>query len=418
VHAWHKKGAMLVAALALTSTVAACGSDSESADTTTTTAAKLTGTPVTIGLIYLEDESIGSDSSYVEDSLRASVAALEARGGLNGHPIEVKVCTTGANDPNAGARCANEMADDPSVIAMVGSSTSNGDAVNPILEKAGIANIANTPLSASDFSSPINFPVTGGAVTGPGVATLLTDEFGAENVSLAYPDLAATAALPVLFAQALDPRNLKLGTEVKLPLDKQDLSAEAAQLAKDADAIAVTALGDQFARLVKSGRSSGSWPADLKVATFTSTLSHDIIETLGADAEGIYAPALLSLTSVDSPGMKRYLADLKEYGENDVFDKAEDDVVKSPWLGLQILEAATKGLETIDRASVLAAMNTLQFDSEGMAPPFDFSKKNTTILGGAVPRLFNTSVMYGVVKDGKVQPLDGAFVNPFEKPTK
>jgi len=34
-----------------------------------------------------------------------------------------------------------------------------------------------------------------------------------------------------------------------------------------------------------------------------------------------------------------------------------------------------------------------------------------------VPRLFNASVMYGVVKDGKVEPLDGTFVNPFEKPS-
>jgi branched-chain amino acid transport system substrate-binding protein len=409
---------MLIVALAMTSTVAACGSDAESADTTTSTTTKLTGTPVTIGVIYLDDDGTGAESSHVEDSLRASVAALEARGGLNGHPVKIKVCTTGANDTNAGAQCANEMANDPTLIAMVGSSTSNGDAVNPILLKAGIANIAVTPLSSSDFSTKVNFPVTGGAVTGPGVATLLTDEFGAESVSLAYPDLAATATLPILFAQALDPRGLKLGTQVKLPIEKQDLSAEAAQLAKGADGIAVTAFADQFARLVKSGRSSGAWPADLKVATFTSTLNNEVIETLGEDAEGIYAPALLALTTVDSPGMKKYLGDLKKYGKNGVIDRAEDDVVKSPWLGLQILAAATKGMTTIDRASVLAAMNKLSFDPEGLAPPLDFSKENTTVLGGAVPRLFNTSVMYGVVKKGVVQPLTGEFINPFEKPTK
>jgi branched-chain amino acid transport system substrate-binding protein len=416
VHAWHRKATLLAVGLALASTAAACGSSSKDATTTTTTT-KLTGTPVTIGVIYLEDEAIGADSSRVEDSLRAAVAALEARGGLNGHPIEIKVCTTGANDTNAGARCANEMANDPSLIAMVGSSTSNGDAVNPILEKAGIANIALTPLGATDYSSPVNFPVTGGAVTGPGVATLLTDTFGLKKISLAFPDLAATAALPVLFAQALDPRNLTLGNQVKLPLDKQDLAAEAAQLAKDADGIAVTATEDQFARLVKSGRSSGIWPTDLKVATFTATLTKDVIDTLGADAEGIYAPSLLALTAVKSPAMNRYLDDLETYGKNDILSLAEDDVVKAPWLGLQILAAATKDLTTIDRASVLAAMGKLQFDPEGMAPPIDFSKPNTTILGGAVPRLFNASVMYGVVKDGKVEPLDGKFVNPFEKPS-
>ena len=418
MHVRHKKGYLFATAvLALASTTAACGSSSKSAGGSTTTSPKLTGSPITIGVIYTKDEAAGLESSRVEDSLRAATAALEARGGLDGHPIKIRTCTAGGNDPNGGAKCANEMVNDPALVAMVGSSTSNGDAVNPILEKAGVANIAATPLSASDYSSPINFPVFGGAAIGPGVATLLTDVFHLKKISLAYPDLAATAALPVLFNQALKPRNLEVGTQVKLPLDKQDLSAEAAQLAKGADGIAVTASSDQFARLVKAGRSTGTWPASLKVATFTATLTDDVIKTLGSDAEGLYAPALMSLIDVKTPGVTRYLAELKKYGAHDVVSLAEDDVVKSAWLGVQVLAAATKGMTTIDRASVLTAMGTLQFDSEGMTPPLDFSKTNKTIFGGALPRLFNTSVMYGVIKDGKVHALTGKFVDPFEAPS-
>jgi ABC-type branched-subunit amino acid transport system substrate-binding protein len=410
---------LLAIALAVASTAVACGSSSKSASTTTTTTTtKLTGSPVTIGVIYTKDEAAGLEASRVEDSIKAAVAALEARGGLDGHPIKIRTCTTGGNDPNGGARCANELVGDPALVAVVGSSTSNGDAVNPILEKAGVANIAATPLSSSDYSSPINFPVFGGAAIGPGVATLLTDVFHLKKISLAYPDLAATAALPVLFNSALKPRGLEVGTQVKLPLDKQDLSAEAAQLAKGADGIAVTASSEQFARLMKSGRSSGAWPKSLKVGTFTATLTDEVIKSLGSDAEGIYAPALMAIVDSKSPGVTRYLAELKKYGAHNVVSLAEDDIVKSAWLGVQVLAAATKGMATIDRTSVLAAMNKLQFDSEGMTPPLDFSKINKTVFGGALPRLFNTTVMYGVIKDGKVHALTGKFVDPFEKPSK
>jgi branched-chain amino acid transport system substrate-binding protein len=407
-----------LAAVALSGVAIGCGSSSKGATDTPTTAAssKLTGDAVTIGIIYLKDEAVGQDSTRVERALRAAVKAQEARGGIAGRPIDVKVCTAKTNDPNGGAACANQMASDPKVVAIVGSANSVGDAVNPVFAKAGIATIGSLPTASTDYSSPVSFPLMGGAVSGPGAATLLVDKFGVKRISLAYPDIASAGALPVLFDEALKSRGTKISSVVKLPLDKQDLSAEAAQLANNTDAIVITAAADQLARVVQSGRSSGAWTASTKIGTFTSVLTHDVIKSLGSAADGIYAASQLALTDTKTPGVARYLAELKKYGTGGVYDEAEDDAVKNAWLALQVFVASTKGLTTIDRQSVLAAMNTLKYDPEGMAPPFDFSKLNTTVFGGAVARAFNTTVMYGQLRKGKIVSLSSNFVDPFTKP--
>jgi hypothetical protein len=59
-------------------------------------------------------------------------------------------------------------------------------------------------------------------------------------------------------------------------------------------------------------------------------------------------------------------------------------------------------------------MNKLVYDPQGLVPELDFTKENTTVFGGATPRIFNPSVMFAQVKKGKIKALDGTFVNPWE----
>jgi ABC-type branched-subunit amino acid transport system substrate-binding protein len=376
-------------------------------------ASKPAGAPITIGIIYNEDESLGQSNKQVEMALNAAIKAQAANGGVNGSPVKVVVCKNKANDPNGGAACATKMAENPKVVAVVGSANSEGDAINPILEKAGVAAIGSLPISTGDFTSPIAFPVMSGALGTPGAATLLYDKENISKISLGNLELAAAAQVPILINQALGTRGAKLSGEVKLPLDKQDLSAEAAQLANDGDGIVVTSLPEQFGRLLRAGQSTGTW-TDKKVATLPSILTPAVLKSLGSDANGVFlATGGLATTDIKRPGVLRYLKDLKKYGDP---SKSQDDLVKNAWLAFQVFAAAAKGQTTVDRASVLAAMNQLQYDPQGMAPKLDFTKQNTTVFGGAVPRAFNTSVMYAQVKNGKIVAIKRQFVDPFTAP--
>ena len=68
------------------------------------------------------------------------------------------------------------------------------------------------------------------------------------------------------------------------------------------------------------------------------------------------------------------------------------------------------------KPSVLASMNKLVYDPQGFAPVLDFTKPGTA-LGGALPRLVNTKVMYARVKNGQIKALNGGkFIDPFAVP--
>jgi branched-chain amino acid transport system substrate-binding protein len=399
----------LVLGLLGTATVGTAGATSRQAK-------KPSGDPITVGIIYSDTEgtAAGGVTDVSEQSLRAAAKGQNARGGIDGRPVKVKACTHGVDDANGAVACANEMVQDPDVVAILGAGGSQGNAIDPILEAAGMASIGPLALQQADFTSKISFPVGPGALTAAGPAALLADELKIKDPAVGVLDIASTASVPILMNQVLAPRGGEVSTTVKLPVDKQDFSAEAAQLADASDGMILAMSSEQFGRLMRAGQSSGVFK-DKKIGSFTSVVTPDQIEILGSAVEGVYLAAGLATIDTKSPGMKRYLAELKKYAP-EARANAESDTTKGPWLALQVFAAAAKGLTTVDRTTLLDSMNKLVFDPQGMAPELDFTKENTTVFGGAVPRIFNSSVMYARVKDGKIRSLDGKFANPWVAP--
>jgi ABC-type branched-subunit amino acid transport system substrate-binding protein len=374
-------------------------------------AKKPSGDPIVVGIIYSNDPAVSTGDTSL-NSLQSAVKAQNARGGLNGRPVKVKSCVHDVTDANGAVACANEMVEDPDVVAILGSGGSQANAINPVLETVGMASIGSLPLQQSDFTSKITFPLGPGALTAAGPAALLADEFDIKNPALGVLDIASTASVPILMNQVLAPRGGEVAETVKLPVDKQDFSAEAAQLADASDGMIFAMAAEQFGRLMRSGQSSGVFDGK-KIASFNAVVTPEQIKTLGSAVNGIYIAAGSATTDTKSPGMTRYLKELKKYSA-DARANAESDTTKLPWLSLQVFVAAAEGLPTVDRASVLDSMNKLVYDPQGLVPELDFTKENTTVFGGATPRIFNPSVMFAQVKKGKIKALDGTFVNPWE----
>ena len=59
----------------------------------------------------------------------------------------------------------------------------------------------------------------------------------------------------------------------------------------------------------------------------------------------------------------------------------------------------------IDAASFLKSLPTAVVNLPGMIPDVNFADDFSEALGGAFTRMFNTSVVYSQIKDGKIQPL-------------
>lgn len=141
---------------------AARGSAASAASTAGAGSGAASGNPPTLVSI-VDNLQPGQDSA----GLNAAVGAINAAGGIHGHKMVVNVCND-ENDPNQAAACARQAAANPAVLAAVGNDTNYGAQVDPILAKAGIANIGPIPYSSTDFTDKNSYPTSMGTLSEAG----------------------------------------------------------------------------------------------------------------------------------------------------------------------------------------------------------------------------------------------------------
>jgi hypothetical protein len=104
------------------------------------------------------------------------------------------------------------------------------------------------------------------------------------------------------------------------------------------------------------------------------------------------------------------------------FDKslAQTDLAAQNWLGTWVFERVAKTLPDITAASVLDGMGKItNMDMGGLTPPLTtttpFNSQSNPTFNALLPRLFNPTVVYEQVKNGKVFVINkkNPFVNPF-----
>ncbi|ROO87888.1 amino acid/amide ABC transporter substrate-binding protein (HAAT family) [Actinocorallia herbida] len=127
---------------------------------------KAEGTPVKIGIINAED---GPAISQPEGRIAAEAAiayANEHLGGISGRPIEAVICKS-KEDATSAAGCANQMVE-AGVAGVVVLNSGQGDAMAPIITKAGISYTGYNGAAGSELTGDPAFFWTGGF---PGILT-------------------------------------------------------------------------------------------------------------------------------------------------------------------------------------------------------------------------------------------------------
>jgi len=181
----------LCAALALL--VAACGGSSSSTGSSSSSSteeassgsestggAEPTGKPIKILTDSAVNSPLGSWPGAVAAAKTAAIAVNE-EGGIQGRPLEVIWCDSKL-EPNASAACARKAVSE-GAIAMTGVD-SNGVAVWPILEKAGLP-ASKIPSQPNEGQVPINFPLTGGGISNQVGAPYALSQIGVKEASMA-----------------------------------------------------------------------------------------------------------------------------------------------------------------------------------------------------------------------------------------
>ena len=95
-------------------------------------------TTVTIGALIPLSGGAGPVGQSQAETLRAAVVEINARGGIEGHPIDLRLVDTGGL-PATAAEAARNLATSPEVMAVVGpSTTAETLSVIPVVQTAGL----------------------------------------------------------------------------------------------------------------------------------------------------------------------------------------------------------------------------------------------------------------------------------------
>ncbi|MFW6689548.1 ABC transporter substrate-binding protein [Streptomyces sp. MAR4 CNX-425] len=117
------------------------------------------GEPVRVGLIASETSPVGDAFSGPQDGARAYFAALNARGGLGGRPVEAVTCDDGGSGLG-NSECVRELVLKEKVFALVATSSLNY-AGAPQVSEAGVPDIGGQPIGAAYETYPHLYAIYG-----------------------------------------------------------------------------------------------------------------------------------------------------------------------------------------------------------------------------------------------------------------
>ena len=397
----------VAAGLALGLALAGCGSDSEEGTASSATGAansKPTGTPIKLFTIQQITVTNQDATDEAADALKASVARINAEGGILGRPVEVEVCDDKFS-PATAAECARK-ASSGDYAAVVGAVTQQGDAIYPVLEAAGMCNVGPNAINRLDYSSKASFPiVASGPANVAGYAYALK-AVGSTNIGIAYVDI-PTAAGTTSFVElgAKNAGGLKVNQKVPIPLTTTDISAVVASTLRGNDGVALVVAPAQLASFARSLGQSGS-----KVYAAASAADPKLIDQLGPAAERLVIAAAFAPVTGDAEGVKRFNADMDKTAP-----KAERNAFAiNAWLAAQVLKQAIEQAKpaTVDKTSVCAAMNSAKdVDMFGVLPKWSGAE---TVKIPGLNRLLSPYTQVQKVENGKLVVVDGKWVNALD----
>ena len=327
---------------------------------------------------------------------------INDRGGIQGRPLEVITCDD-QGDPNVGANCARQAVDE-GAIAVVGSFVFDASRIIPVLEENNIPWFgACCPLVEQEFSSPISFPL-GSLLPGQGAGLgWKMAQDGCENpvnvvIDIPAGDVAYPALVNAYEVGGGDPDAWRM---VKIPPVPGDYSAQVA----DADQRRYRLHRRRHRGLELGGVAPGDGGvgADVRLYGLQGNLNSKIAEEFPELTEG--GVVSNSYPNIEGPMWDDYRASLEEYDAPDLDWNSLAGL--GTWTAYTAFKNVVEGMSgEITNETFLEAINaTTALNTDGMIGELDLTTPYEGF-GGGLPRIFNRTVFFDIISDGKLTAMD------------
>jgi branched-chain amino acid transport system substrate-binding protein len=409
---WLRRWAVISAIVSLAAfVVVGCGGDEESdsdagSAETAQSAPEPTGEPIVVYDIT-DTTGAGSISAVLQQFPVGAQAATDyinkELGGVDGRPIELKLCDSKA-DPAATTACANQAVQD-NAVAKVGLSVlwDNG---NKIFARAGIPS-HNAPVTASDASSPTSFPFGGGSATEwPGAVQYWATEMGAKHgVLLADDNAQGQVNVDLMQAQAAKNPGFKLDV-VKLKIDADPTPSVARVVGYEPDVVFTSAAGTAAVAVYRAFQQQG-FPAEKIVNTGAAVDEENFFSKVDqAAVEGShYTYQFETYDDTSNPDVKVYRDAMEKYsdvdGKSEFYQWGFADV-------MTIYNFAKKiGADKFNAETYLDFLKNAEGERVFMGGEFSKSAAPE-----GAPQIYQSTVRIVQFKGGEVVPVSDGFFNP------
>jgi ABC-type branched-subunit amino acid transport system substrate-binding protein len=285
----------------------------------------------------------------MQSGAAAAVASINSRGGVNGHHLKLMFCND-QNDPNQALSCAHSIVGSKAV-AEVGTVTTMGPQVVPVLAAAGIAEIGPDPVSPIEYTSPDVYLIDGGTLSSyGGLAPWAAKLVGAKTAVAVYTSTAQLATNQALVNQGAAGAGVTISQSITIPPNTLDLSPYVAQIAAlKPDAIIAVTVGTDMNNLWNAVKSQG-----LSIPMFESdgSATPQALAAANGTADGSYAISQFPLVS--DPSMGQFRHDMNTYEKS----ASQDSVSQRAWASVELFATVARSIKgQITRKSVKAALN-------------------------------------------------------------
>ena len=393
--------AMLLAACSSTGD---SGQNSSSATSTSTSDSSASGSPILIGGAAPLHSPIYTEPT-VQTGLQAAVDAVNASGGVNGHPLKLDFCDT-QYTADGELECARQFISDK-VAAVLDPYFLADQTGEPeqLLAAAKIPVFAAQGVSPFELQNPDVFMLASGL---PGWAYGAVDALlraGSRNLMVMLDTNPASQFAGALLVAAAKLAGITPRVVTGDPNSDPTFAAAAAEATRGGvDGIALFPSPADCPKMISALR-SGGYTGNLSAPSVL--LSTAVIKQLGPAGNGLLEDSQVALvTDTANKGIQSFTAGMQKYGNDQITDAAS-----YAWTAVQVFVQAIAKAPSFDSAGIKAALT-------GVTTPVDVPTVGPWIGSGvsplpAYPRILNPTITYGVVKNGVVQPSAGGFVNPF-----
>jgi ABC-type branched-subunit amino acid transport system substrate-binding protein len=328
------------------------------------------------------------------DAVRIQAQLQNAKGGINGHKIDVIGCDDQSN-PNVGAQCAEQAVRDH-VAALLGVFTLVGTSIWPIINAAGIPEIGLVQYGPLDMTSPNAWPLTPAApLANASSFGYLAKVKGCRAIADIQADAGSNSQVPLaLDKEAVAAAGVKYVGPYLLPATQglANAPAIARSVTSKADCANV-ADGQNGIILMKAILQQDP---SFKFATNQLSLPTDWVTQLGSQASAAYGLGGLAPDTSTAPGMVEYLKEMKAKASSDTLSEFSK-LAWASWYAFAQVASIIKGPVTAQ--SVTAALGKASsVSTEGMTPTVDFTKRTQF---ASISRIYSTKLFVLGAQDGK-----------------